>query len=155
MSEGRAESGPIQLERLLPVPVEEVFAAWTEPAQMARWLSPTGRAEVHADVVVGGRLRVVMIDDDVRIEHDGEFLEVQPPVRLSFTWRSRYTGETPSVVTVELHDEAGSTRLVLHHDRLPPEARASHEGGWGAILDRLSAVIDTDGSREAAQTEGA
>ena len=148
MSEGRAEPGGVRLERLLPAHMEEVFAAWTEPAQMARWLSPSGRAEVHADVVVGGRLRVVMIDDDVRIEHDGEFLEVQPPARLSFTWRSRYTGDEPTIVTVQLHDEAGSTRLVLHHDRLPPEARASHEGGWGAILDRLASVLAADGHTE-------
>jgi uncharacterized protein YndB with AHSA1/START domain len=134
--------------------VEDVFAAWTEPTQMARWFSPTGRAEVHADVAVGGHLRVVMIDGDVRIEHDGEFLDVEPPVRLSFMWRSRYVGEAPSVVTVELRDEGGSTRLVLTHDRLPLEARASHEGGWGAILDRLSSVIASASSREATEAEG-
>jgi uncharacterized protein YndB with AHSA1/START domain len=145
----------IRLERLLPAPIEDVFAAWTEPARMARWLSPRGRAEVDADVVVGGSLRVVMIDGDVRIEHDGEFLEVQPPTRLSFTWRSRYTGDRPSVVTVELHDEDGSTRLVLDHDRLPEEARPSHEGGWGAILDRLSALVAPDLSRGSHETQEA
>jgi uncharacterized protein YndB with AHSA1/START domain len=142
VSEG---GGAIRLERLLAAPVEDVFAAWTEPAQMARWLSPVGRAEVDADVVAGGRLRVVMIDGDVRIEHDGEFLEVTPPTRLSFTWRSRYTGEQPTVVTVQLYDEDGSTRLVLQHDRLSPEARASHEGGWSAILDRLASILAEGG----------
>jgi uncharacterized protein YndB with AHSA1/START domain len=133
----------VRLERLLPARVEDVFAAWTEPERMTQWLAPVGRAEVEADVVVGGRLRVVMTDGEVRIEHDGEYLEVHPPTRLSFTWRSRYTGDGPSVVTVELSDEAGSTRLVLRHERLPPEARASHAGGWGAILDRLAALIGT------------
>jgi uncharacterized protein YndB with AHSA1/START domain len=108
---------------------------------MARWLAPVGHAEVEAEFVVGGRLRVVMTDGQVRIEHDGEFLEIQPPTRLSFTWRSPYTGKEPSVVTVELSEEAGSTRLVLHHDRLPPEARDSHAGGWSAILERLTALV--------------
>jgi uncharacterized protein YndB with AHSA1/START domain len=144
-----ADQQGIRLERLLPAPVADVFAAWTEPARMARWLSPRGRAEVDADVVVGGRLRVVMVDGDVRIEHDGEFLEVQPPTRLSFTWRSRFTGERPSVVTVELHDEDGSTRLVLDHDQLPEEARPSHEGGWDAMLERLSTLVAPDHSRGA------
>jgi uncharacterized protein YndB with AHSA1/START domain len=151
---GEVEPGAVRVERLLPARVEEVFAAWTDPARMARWFSPIGRAEVEADVVVGGRIRVVMVDADVRIEHDGEFLEVQPPERLSFTWRSRYTGDAPSVVTVEFHDQDGSTRLVLHHDRLPPEARASHEGGWGAILDRLSAVLDPGARQEGAEARG-
>jgi uncharacterized protein YndB with AHSA1/START domain len=151
MNEG---GGAIRLERLLPASVEDVFAAWTEPAQMARWLSPVGRAEVDADVVMGGRLRVVMIDGDVRIEHDGEFLEVQPPTRLSFTWRSRFTGDQPTLVTVELHDEDGATRLVLQHERLSPEAKASHEDGWGAILDRLATVLAANGSTANGSTEG-
>lgn len=150
---GAAEPGAVRLERLLPAPVEDVFAAWTDPAQMGRWLAPVGHAEVEADAVVGGRLRVVMTDGDVRIEHDGEYLEVQPPERLSFTWRSRYTGEEPSVVTVELHDEGGSTRLVLHHDRLPPEVRASHEGGWAGILDRLVVVVSPGAAEEARDRE--
>jgi uncharacterized protein YndB with AHSA1/START domain len=136
-----SDGDPIRLERLLPVPIGDVFAAWTEPARMSRWLSPRGRAEVDADVVVGGHLRVAMIDGDVRIEHEGEFLELQPPTRLSFTWRSRYTGERATVVTVELQDEGGSTRLVLLHHGLPADARASHEGGWAAILERLGAVV--------------
>jgi uncharacterized protein YndB with AHSA1/START domain len=145
VSEG---GGAIRLERLLPASVEDVFEAWTDPTEMARWFSPVGRAEVDADVVVGGRLRVVMIDDDVRIEHDGEFLEVLAPTRLSFTWRSRYTGDQPTLVTVELHDEDGATRLVLLHERLSPDARASHEGGWSAILDRLASVLTADGHTE-------
>ena len=51
---------PIRLERLLSAPVEDVFDAMTDPARMADWFSPIGRAEVEADPVVGGRLHVVM-----------------------------------------------------------------------------------------------
>jgi uncharacterized protein YndB with AHSA1/START domain len=138
---------PIRVERLFPASIEEVFDAWTDPARMADWFSPVGRAEVEADVVVGGRLRVVMIDGDVRIEHDGEFLEVRRPNRLSFTWRSHFTGDQPTVVTVDLSDENGETRIVLRHDRLPPDERASHAGGWGAILDRLAAVVAASAGR--------
>jgi len=141
------DAEPIRVERLLAAPVEDVFDAWTDAARMADWFSPIGRAEVEADAVVGGRLRVVMIVGDTRLEHEGEFLEVRRPTRLSFTWRSRYTGDRPTVVTVELSDEEGKTRLVLHHDGLPPEVRASHAGGWGAILDRLSAAVATSAGR--------
>jgi uncharacterized protein YndB with AHSA1/START domain len=137
---------PIRIERLLAAPIDEVFDAMTNAARMAQWFSPVGRAEVEANAVVGGRLRVVMVDGEVRLEHEGEFLEVRRPTRLAFTWRSRFTGDQPTVVTVELTDEGGKTRLVLEHDRLPPEERAPHAGGWSAILDRLSAVVGT--SRE-------
>jgi uncharacterized protein YndB with AHSA1/START domain len=84
-----------------------------------------------------------MIDGDVRLEHRGEFLEVRRPTRLAFTWRSRFSGDRATVVTVDLTDEDGKTRLVLHHDRLPPQERASHAGGWGAILDRLATALAT------------
>jgi uncharacterized protein YndB with AHSA1/START domain len=138
---------PVRVERLLAAPVEDVFDALTDETRMADWFSPVGRAEVEADAVVGGHLSVVMIEGDVRLEHDGEFLDVRRPTRLSFTWRSPYTGAQPTVVTIELVDEGGTTRLVLHHHRLPPEERASHAGGWGAILDRLSAAVATSAGR--------
>jgi len=138
-TEGTTE---IRIERLLSAGVEEVYTAWTSPASMARWLSPTGQAEVEADVRVGGRLRVVMVGEGRRIEHTGEYLTVEPPHRLVFTWRSSYTGERPSEVTVALSDEGGATRLVLAHRRLPEATAAAHEGGWGAILDRLADDID-------------
>ena len=142
------EEEPIRLERLLAAPIDEVFDAMTNAARMAQWFSPVGGAEVEANAVVGGRLRVVMVDGDVSLEHEGEFLEVQRPTRLAFTWRSPFTGNRSTVVTVELSDENGKTRLVLEHDRLPPDERASHTGGWSAILDRLSAVVGSsrDGS---------
>ena len=84
-----------------------------------------------------------MIDGEVRIEHHGEFLDVRRPTRLAFTWRSRFTGDRPTVVTVELSDEDGKTRLVLEQEGLPPDARESHEVGWGGILDRLSTTVAT------------
>lgn len=131
----------IRLERLLPAPVAEVFAAWTDPVLMARWLAPTGHAEVEADVRVGGGFRVTMIGNDVRLEHTGEYLVIDPPRRLSFTWRSPYTGEHASQVDVSLTARGQATLLVLSHQRLPDETRASHEGGWAKILERLAAVL--------------
>ena len=132
----------LRLERVLPASVEDVFAAWTTSSVMARWLSPTGRADVEADVRVGGHLRVTMIGDDQRIEHTGEFRELDPPRLLSFTWRSAYTGDVPSLVTVRLSPHPdGGTHLVLVHEQLPDDAAASHAGGWTAILDRLLDVL--------------
>lgn len=141
-------SPDLRIERVFPDPIERVFAALTDPMQMARWFFPQGWAEVEADVVVSGRLHVVMLDDDVRIEHTGEYLEVDPPNRLSFTWSSPYTGSVPSVVTIQLTPDRGGTRLVLEHARLPEGAADSHEGGWTAILDRLAGFLRTvrDGS---------
>ncbi|HKR98603.1 MAG TPA: SRPBCC domain-containing protein [Candidatus Dormibacteraeota bacterium] len=130
--------GALRVERVLPATPDAVFRSWTTPALMAGWLSPTGRAEVTADVRVGGRFSVVMLGDETHIDHEGEYLELEPPRRLVFTWSSAYTGDGPSVVTVQLEPVDAGTRIVLTHEQLPAEHAAAHESGWGAILDRLS-----------------
>jgi len=132
----------LRLERLLPAPMEEVFAAWTEGESMARWMSPVGHAEVEIDLRVSGRFRVVMVGDEMRIEHTGKYLEVDPPRLLSFTWQSPYTGPEPSVVTVTLAEDGNQTRLVLVHERLPNHQVEAHAGGWASMVDRLETLLD-------------
>lgn len=141
MSERADAGGRVRLERLLHARAEDVFAAWTDPDSMSGWLSPTGRAEVTADVRVGAGFRVVMIGEDTEIEHTGEYLAIDPPRLLSFTWQSPYTGPHPSVVTVTLHPEGESTRLVLVHEALPPETTPDHESGWGSIIENLASRL--------------
>jgi uncharacterized protein YndB with AHSA1/START domain len=140
---GRAPAEPTELriERRFEASPDEVFEQWTDPPSMAKWLSPTGVAEVVADVRVGGRFSVTMIGDGKRLEHRGEYLRIEPSRVLSFTWISPYTGAGPSVVTVELMPDGAGTRLVLTHEWLPAEHVDPHAGGWGSILDNLAAVL--------------
>jgi len=137
-------SGPesIEIWRLVPAPVDEVFRWWTEPDLLRQWMSPVGSVEAEVDLRVGGRFRIVMREGDTRIDHTGEYLEIQPPARLVFTWVSDFTGAEPSLVTVELErDATGATRLHLLHSELPEAVAASHRRGWGAMLDRLAAGL--------------
>ena len=130
---------------MLAAPLEEVFRAWTDPDLIGEWMSPVGTAAAEVDLRVGGRFRVVMSGRGMVIEHTGEYLHVEPPHRLMFTWRSPYTGDEPSVVTVALSAAAGGTALVLTHARLPRDAVESHGQGWGEMLDRLTALLRTRG----------
>lgn len=132
----------VEIRRILPAAPERVFAAWTDPVWLARWMSPAGHARVEADARPGGRLRVVMVGEDREIEHVGEFLEVRTPHRVSFTWSSAFTGHRPSRVTVELVAVDGGTELTLRHELLPTEAAASHRGGWGSMLERLAEELE-------------
>lgn len=131
----------VVVEREVAASIDDVFAAWTTPALMARWLSPTGHAEVDADVRVGGTFRVVMLGDDMHIEHTGEYLRIEPPSMLAFTWVSAYTGAEPSIVTVALHQRGAATLIKLTHERLPEETSESHAGGWTTILERLQEAL--------------
>ena len=136
------DGGPqVRIERVLPAPIKDVFDAWTDPTTMAEWLSPVGQAEAEVDLRVMGRFKVSMIGETTRIEHTGEYLVVNPPNELSFTWQSLYTGSEPSVVTVLFEAEGDETRVVLTHRRLPESQVDPHTNGWEAMITRLAGLL--------------
>jgi uncharacterized protein YndB with AHSA1/START domain len=132
----------VEIHRRLPVPIGEVFRWWTEPERLEEWMSPVGTVEAEVDLRVGGALRIVMKSGDTVIEHVGEYLDIEKPNRLVFTWRSAFTGPEGSVVTVELApDGDGATLLRLVHSQLPESVAPSHRDGWGSMLDRLASRV--------------
>lgn len=143
-------SGVIEIRRRIPAPATEVFRWWTEADRLREWMSPIGTVEAEVDLRVGGALRIVMSGDGTVIEHLGEYVEIDPPRRLVFTWASPFTGIEPSLVTVELEpDGADATQLHLVHSHLPESVVTSHQGGWGGMLDRLSGRLDAGVSQDA------
>ena len=129
------------LHRVINAPVETVYAAWTDPEVLRRWLAPGNAvvARAVADAVVGGTFLVEMRGADGRAWLTrGVYLEVVPHRRLVHTWR--WEGSVvESLVTVELEPEsAGTTRLTLTHSRFTQdEVRDEHERGWAGCLAKL------------------
>ena len=126
----------LTLKRRLNAPPAKVYAAWTEPAKIARWFGPQG-AEVlraEADVRVGGRYRVIF-----RVP-DGE---VVPKQKLVFTWAWISTPERESLVTVALKRDGDGTLLTLTHEQFFDEpARDRHRSGWSGVLDNLESYVN-------------
>jgi len=77
---------------------------------------------------------------------EGEYLEIEAPKRLVFTWVSHFMPEAQqrTRVTLDLHEAGrGKTRLVLTHDLLPEgDAYDGHDGGWSEILRRLAEHLE-------------
>jgi uncharacterized protein YndB with AHSA1/START domain len=132
--------GDVVLRRTIAATPDRIFHAWTDPTELARWMSPVGHADAVVDLRVGGRLLVTMIGEGQRIEHHGEFLEIDAPHRLVFTWQSPYTDGVDTRVTLELTAIERGTDLMLRHELLRPDAARSHAAGWGTMLDRLAAL---------------
>jgi uncharacterized protein YndB with AHSA1/START domain len=121
-----------------------VFAAWLDPVSLATWMRPgeTTGAIVEVDPRVGGRFRILMQNaQGGGYEHQGEYLAIEPPSLLSFTWISAATDLRPTIVTVELHERDGGTELVLTHRRLPPERVEAHRQGWTDIVRLLETEL--------------
>lgn len=113
---------------------ETVFPYFVDPARYVQWMG----AEATLEPVPGGAYRVGLKDGG---EVSGEFVEVDPPRRLVFTWGWTVNEAVPpgsTRVVVTLEDEDGGTRVVLRHHGLPNDVeRHSHGSGWELYLDRL------------------
>jgi len=130
------------VRRQIPFPREQVFAAWLDGASLAQWMRPGGtrRATVEVDPRIGGKFRIVMhMEQDY--EHRGEYLAIEPPSLLSFTWISKATDLLPTVVTIEFLERSPGTELVLTHRRLPQASFESHRQGWTSIVRLLEEVL--------------
>ena len=135
----------VVVRRLLPVPRERVFAAWVDSASLAQWMRPgqTTDTIVETEPRVGGKFRIVMRHATEDFEHWGEYLAIEPPSLLSFTWISVNTDLQPSVVTIEFFERGTGTELVLTHRRLPPRVVEAHRGGWTDIVRMLEEALAT------------
>ncbi|MEV6055692.1 SRPBCC domain-containing protein [Streptomyces sp. NPDC052107] len=134
----------LTLDGLCPV----VFRELTEPREMARWWGPDGFTipSVESDLRPGGTYRIAMQPpegDPFYLE--GEFIEVEPPVRLSYTfrWEDPDPEDQETVVTLSLHDiDAARSELVLDQGDFATERRrAFHKEGWSQSLGKLGELL--------------
>jgi uncharacterized protein YndB with AHSA1/START domain len=131
----RADGYQLRFERQLPHPVERVWAALTDPAQLAQWLAPG-----EMELTPGGRVHLAFSDGDGVI--DGQVTALAPPRLLEFTWTDE--GNDLGVVRWELAAEDGGARLVLTHN-VPETARAfglPALAGWHSLLEKLTVLLD-------------
>ena len=139
------EAGPVLVvRRQIAVPRERVFEAWLDSESLAHWMRPGDctHATVTVDPRVGGGFRIVMEGPTQgTVEHHGEYLAIEPPTLLSFTWISKHTDHKPTVLTIEFHERGTGTELVLTHRRLPPQVVERHRTGWTDIVRLLDETL--------------
>ena len=141
------EDAPVLVvRRHIAVPRERVFDAWLSSESLAQWMRPGD--STHATVVVeprvSGRFRIAMEGPRGSHEHVGEYLAIERPSLLSFTWSSHATDHQPTVVTIEFHERGSGTDLVLTHRRLQAKAVEGHRKGWTDVLRLLDEVLMRD-----------
>jgi uncharacterized protein YndB with AHSA1/START domain len=128
----------VELEIRLDGPPEEVFPFLIEAERYVLWQGV--RAEL--DPRPGGLFRVWMDEQSVA---RGEYVRVEPPTLVVFTWGWEGSGDVPpgsTTVELSLRSEGDATVLRLRHSGLPDEAAALlHEEGWKVFTDRLSTAV--------------
>ncbi|HEY0851157.1 MAG TPA: SRPBCC family protein [Bradyrhizobium sp.] len=136
------EPTTLKIQRLLPGPIERVWAYVTDGELRRKWLA-AGKMEMKA----GTSFEFVWRNDELtnppgnKPEGFGEehrmtsrITELDPPRKISFTWRD--SGD----VTIELEEKGEEVLLTLIHRRLPNRSTMLMVGaGWHMHLDVLVA----------------
>jgi uncharacterized protein YndB with AHSA1/START domain len=136
----------VTIRKVLPAPCEEVFDAWLDAYGMREWMRPgsVANCDVTLEPRVGGHFRIGMSSSgpDVEVVNRGEFLILDRPSKLQFTWVSPRWDNQETLVTVELRQLGSNCELVLTHERFPAEHSSKQlVAGWQQILDRFSGYL--------------
>lgn len=138
----------VRLERLLPGPVERVWAYLTESDKRATWL-----AAGEFDLRVGGKVELHFENDKLPNDgvpegrggprsFEGRITRLEPLRALAYTWK---WDAGDSEVLYELTPKGKDVLLTIHH-RLPdePGIKRGVSGGWvvhtGILADLLNGV---------------
>ena len=136
------EPATLTIQRLLPGPIERVWAYLTESERRRQWLA-AGQMEMK----VGAPFELVWRNDELSDppaqrpagfpeEHrmQSRITELDPPHKLSFTW------EGSGDVSFELERQGNEVLLTLIHRRLPDrDTLLKFAAGWHMHLDILVA----------------
>ena len=147
------------LERVVDVPLELVWKAWTDPEELIKWFVPRPwtTAACEIDLRPGGQFRTVMRDPDGNdYDNVGCYLEIVENEKLVWTsalgpgYRPVTTGKNPpgllftGMLLLESVDGGTKyTAIAIHGDEA---AKTTHDEmgfqeGWGTVLDQLVAAI--------------
>ncbi|MGC0373047.1 SRPBCC family protein [Streptomyces sp. SAI-229] len=128
------------LTRTLDAPVGRVWQAWTTPDRYARWAYAVP-GSVEMDVRPGGAWKATMVTpDDGEVPLTGSYLEVTEN-RLLVVGMDVPGRPEPSVMTVELAEDGGRTRIALRQTCDTAEERDMAEQGSTMLLDGLTAFL--------------
>jgi uncharacterized protein YndB with AHSA1/START domain len=113
-------------------PPADVFPYFVDPALMIQWIGEW--ADLHPEP--GGRFALDFSRTPVR----GEYVAVEPPRRVVFTWGVAGNDLLPpgsTTVEVVLTADGSDTVVQLFHHDLPAGEHGRHLEGWTTMLGRL------------------
>ncbi len=142
----------VRIERLLPGPIERVWAYLTDSEKRGKWLA-SGEMELR----LGGKVRLHFLHSSLTphqeptperfkkmecgVGFDGIVTQCDPPRFLAYTW-----GDDTSEVKFELTPQSEKVLLVITHTRLRDrDGKALVASGWhthlGILEDNLAGQL--------------
>ena len=137
-----ADADPIVREVHVKARPETVFEFFVDPDRLVRWMGDSASLDPRP----GGLFRVVYGQAGENGTVRGEYLTVEKPGRVVFTWGWEDPADPirpgGSTVEVTLREEAGGTLVRLEHSGLRGDSRRTHDEGWAYFMGRLVDALD-------------
>jgi uncharacterized protein YndB with AHSA1/START domain len=125
---------------------ERVFDAFLDVAIARRFLFATATGqmiEAEIDPRVGGRFVFVERRPDMGdVRHVGEYLEIDRPRLLVFTFGVPQFDRRMTTVAIEIRADGDGCELTLTNEGVPPDYAENNHAGWSRILDGLLPAYD-------------
>ncbi len=130
------------------VSAERVFDAWLDVTLLGRWMfGPSVRDErivrIGLEPKVGGKFSFVVDRQGSEVEHVGEYLEIERPRLLVFTWAVRENLPDTSRVIVEITSLDQGCDVKVTHVMNPEWAAYAEQaaGAWSKMLAALERMF--------------
>jgi uncharacterized protein YndB with AHSA1/START domain len=126
-------------------PPERVFDAWLDPDKTRYWFAPglgeVVRVEIHARV--GGLFSIVQRRNGKEVDHRGEYITIDRPRQLAFTWGVPQDSPDTARVVVDIVPAGLGSNLTLSHELHPAWAgfASRAEETWLRMLEAMDETL--------------
>jgi uncharacterized protein YndB with AHSA1/START domain len=133
----------VVVSRVMPATPEVVFDEWLDPEALQEWMCPhpVRVVEVSVEPRVGGTVRFDVDDSGTRVLISGQFLTIDRPRQLRFTWsNSNWEDPTQASIVNVTFEPVGTdeTLMSIEHSLLPTSEFEPFHAGWIATFDQLA-----------------
>ncbi|PJZ80961.1 SRPBCC family protein [Leptospira meyeri] len=144
----------LKVEKRINAEQSKLFRAWLNAEDFSRWFLSGEGIDIESatlDARPGGKFLINMSLDGKILPHEGEYIKIEEPTKLVFTWRSQATENKDTLVTItfeEIKDDIElnkkdlqkktKTLVTLIQEELVTDIQVKmHHHGWSCILDGL------------------
>jgi uncharacterized protein YndB with AHSA1/START domain len=148
MSDSTQAQAEVRITHVFDAPREAVFAAWTDPDQVAKWWAPDGfeipPESVEIDPRAGGRFDLVMVESGGtgRFPYRSEIIEISEPELNELVAEAiPEAGIAETVTRVVFEADRGRTRMTITSGPYTDEMRGNAEAGWVDLMANLERIL--------------
>jgi uncharacterized protein YndB with AHSA1/START domain len=150
VSDSTPAEGEVHITHVFDAPRQVVFAAWTDPEQVAKWWAPDGfevpPESVEIEPRVGGRFHLTLVESagSGRFPYRSEIIEISEPELIVLKAEAiPEAGIEDTITRIAFEEDGGGTRMTLTSGPYTDEMRGNAEAGWLDLIAGLERALAT------------